>query len=765
MARVYLAEDLRHGRLVAIKVLRAELAAPLGSERFIREIRLAAQLTHPHILALHDSGEAGGLLYYVMPYVDGISLRERLERDKQLPVDEAVRLAAQVADALAYAHDRGVVHRDIKPENIMIEGRHALVADFGIARAFGQAGAERLTGTGYVIGTPGYLSPEQTTGEGEVDGRSDVYSLACVLFEALAGEPPYHGPTAQARLLRQLSGPVPSVRSLRESVPDTVDRALTRALSTIPADRYETAHDFAAALTRGSGPASATHRRRGRTVIAAVLALVAAAALAVAADIGGLRPDVAWFSRPPTNPAGSPDARPIIAVLPFVDMSPGGDQGYFSDGISEEILTVLSRVPELKVVARTSAFTYRDVGVDVRRVGEELGVPYLLSGSVRRAGDQLRISAELAGTTDGLRIWSQTYDRQLSDVFAIQTEIAEAIALALRVPLRLGALELVTPTVHMDAHELYLTARAAMRSRGSGVRRAIGLFEEALARDSAWAPVWAGIAEAHAMYPLYAAERGESTDSAVWATSLAAADQAARRALELDPRNASARVALGGSHRDRWEWASAERELQRALEIDPDNAEARLQYAEMLWGMGRLDESLRETTLALALDQAPIFYDVQGFVLYMNGRPAEGEAMLEEGLVRDPAGEVHYLRTVFAHLLLMDGRYRIGLERFGDYLPDTLAYRRMGEAIETGDGSALSGTAGTTRGLAQTWMLLDEPERALDVLEEATFRLPFRVQFEIWDPVLAPLWDTPRFRDVILPRVRLDGVQPRFEAS
>lgn len=455
------------------------------------------------------------------------------------------------------------------------------------------------------------------------------------------------------------------------------------------------------------------------------------------------------------------DGRPAIAVLPFADMSPEGDQAYFSDGISEEILTVLSRIKDLKVAARSSAFSYRGEGVDLRRVGSELGVPYLLAGSVRKSGDRLRITVELVAAADGLRVWAETYDRRLADVFAIQTEIAEAVATALRIPLGLAANELAAPTVHVRAHELYLTARAALRARGRGVGQAISLFEQALALDSAWAPAWAGLAEAHAIYPMYAGPRGESADSAVWATHLDAAALAARRALELDPRNASARIALGGVYRDRWEWAAAEAELLHALGNDPDNAEAHVQYAELLWGVGRLDEALRETGLALALDQLPLTYDVHGFVMYMNSCFAEAEALLEEGIARDSAGDMHFLRTLLANQLLLDGRYRIALDRFAEHLPDTAAYRRMGEALETRDTSRLA-NVGVTRGLAQTWMLLGQPDRALDVLEAMAFRLPFRVQYEIWDPHLEPLWDTPRFRDVVLPQLRLDGVTPRF---
>ena len=286
------------------------------------------------------------------------------------------------------------------------------------------------------------------------------------------------------------------------------------------------------------------------------------------------------------------------------------------------------------------------------------------------------------------------------------------------------------------------------------------LLEAAVARDSTWAPAWAALAEAYAISPLYTGQGREYTDSAVWANSLAVAETAARRALVLDPRNASARVALGGVYRDRWEWEDGEREYLRALEVDPDNEEAHTQYSELLWGMGRMEESLRETGWALAIDRAPIRLNTHGFVLYMNGRFEESEAMLEEGLAIDTAGGVHYLRTVLANLMLMDGRYREALDRFTPYLDDPAGFRQMGEALAARDVTLLPETAG--RGLPQALVMLGELDRALDVLEEMAFAMPFRVQFDIWDPILAPVRGMPRFQDVILPRVHLEGAEAKY---
>src|SRR2546429_1779154 len=280
MATVYLARDLKHGRLVAIRVLRPEIAAALGPERFLREIEVAARLTHPHILPLHDSGQAGGFLFYVMPYIEGESLRDRLEREGQLPVEEALRVTREVASALSYAHSHDVVHRDIKPENILLSGGEAVVADFGIARAITQAAGNKLTETGIPVGTPAYMSPEQASGAVPIDGRSDVYSLACVLYEMLVGEPPYTGPTAQVVIAKRFTDPVPSVRRLRDTIPPTMDAAITKALAKATTDPFGTAAQVGEALEAPAQRARDTGRRTARLAAGAGLAatLVVAAA-------------------------------------------------------------------------------------------------------------------------------------------------------------------------------------------------------------------------------------------------------------------------------------------------------------------------------------------------------------------------------------------------------------------------------------------------------------------------------------------------------
>src|SRR5438105_6270963 len=403
MATVYLADDAKHHRTVAIKVLRAELAAALGAERVLREIEIAARLTHPHILPLHDSGEAAGFLYYVMPFVEGESLRDRLKREPQLPVEEAVRIAREVATALSYAHSQDVVHRDIKPENILLSGGEAVVADFGIARAIVAAGAEQLTDTGLAVGTPGYMSPEQATGAEHLDGRSDVYSLGCMLYEMLAGHPPFLGTTAQEILARHSLDAVPPLRTIRPELPEAVELAVRKALAKSPADRWRTPAALSEALAQAVAPPSLP-RRAARSI-----GLVAVGASLLAAGYALLS------RRPVAAPSG--EAAHSIAVLPFVNIGADPANEPFSDGMSEELITALAKIAELRVTARTSAFSFKGKAVDVREIGSKLNVNYVLAGSVRRAGPQLRVSAQLINAPTGYHLWSDDYDRDARDVF------------------------------------------------------------------------------------------------------------------------------------------------------------------------------------------------------------------------------------------------------------------------------------------------------------------------------------------------------------
>ena len=419
MATVYLAEDLKHQRKVAIKVLKPELAAALGAERFLREIATTANLRHPHILPLYDSGEASGSLFYVMPLVEGESLRDRLARDKQLPIDEALAIAREVADALGYAHSRGIIHRDIKPENILLEGGHAVVADFGIARAVSAAGAERLTRTGMSIGTPMYMSPEQAAGDPDLDGRSDLYSLGCVLYEMLGGQPPFTGPTAEAVARQHLITEAAPVTNLRPTVPPEVAGALARILAKNPADRFNPAAQFVQALATTtvaatSRPPSAAARRspvRLLPIAAGVLAVIAAA----------------WFGGRALLRSGSAGKIERIAVLPMDNQTGDSSQAFFADGMTRELIGVLTDVG-VRVLGHRAVAAYRNTTLPVIRIANDLGVDAIVTGTVLQAGDVVQVAVELTDPTSGENLWARTFSRPAAEVVSLQHEVTSEIA-------------------------------------------------------------------------------------------------------------------------------------------------------------------------------------------------------------------------------------------------------------------------------------------------------------------------------------------------
>jgi serine/threonine-protein kinase len=538
MATVYLAQDLRHQRPVALKVLTSGFAAAISAERFLREIRIAARLNHPHIVPLHDSGEAGGTLYYVMPFVEGESLHECLQREHQLPVDRALRIVRDVADGLAHAHGLGVVHRDIKPGNILLTGSHALLADFGIARAVSTGDRDMpLTETGLALGTTTYMSPEQATGVEDVDERSDIYSLACVLYEMLAGTPPFTGPTAHAVLARKLSEPIPKLTIVRETVSPRLERTVEHAMARSPVDRIPTARAFVEALDALARPAPG----------------------------------------PPADTAST-------AVLPFVNMSADPENEFFSDGISEELINVLAQIPGLRVAARTSSFSFKGKNINVRALGEQLSVGTVVEGSVRRAGPRVRITAQLVNATDGYHLWSGTYDRELEDVFAIQDEIAGAIAAVLRVKLlgTAGAAQRHSPDA--SAYQHYLKGRHLWNQDNTNAGRALEWFRKAVERDPKYALPYAGMADCYCTIGAF--------QMAPQAPIREAGIAAARKALDLGDDIAESHFSSGYVRFYlQWDWAGAEREFHRALELNPNFEQPSLFLGVLLAALGRFDEA------------------------------------------------------------------------------------------------------------------------------------------------------------------------------
>ncbi|HLA13865.1 MAG TPA: serine/threonine-protein kinase, partial [Gemmatimonadaceae bacterium] len=442
-ATVYLARDTRHERQVALKVLNADPGSDSGELRFIREIRLLARLQHPNILPLHDSGHVEALLYYLMPYVSGETLRLRMSRERQLPVETAVRIACEVADALAYAHGQGVIHRDIKPENILLSGGHAVVADFGIARAIDVGGVQQLTRTGMGgPGTPAYMSPEQLLGDRQLDGRTDTYSLGCVLYEMLTGKPPFAG---KEGFVKRFTEPPPNPSQLRKEIPGWLDAVVLRTLARDPAERYAGAEDLVRALSAKGG--------MDRTPAAPV----------PGPSFTPSRNEAVRYRSGAYGSIGQvrEAEMPSIGVLPFANISADADNEYFSDGITEEILNALSRIPTIKVAARTSSFALKGKSLSIAEVGQLLNVRTVLEGSVRRSGQHVRIGVQLVSTADVYHIWSERYDREIADVFEIQDEIARSIVERLKVKLTAAQDQALgmRPTENVEAYELYLRGR------------------------------------------------------------------------------------------------------------------------------------------------------------------------------------------------------------------------------------------------------------------------------------------------------------------
>jgi eukaryotic-like serine/threonine-protein kinase len=611
MATVYLARDLKHARPVALKVLHAELAATLGPDRFVREVQLTARLQHPHILPVHDSGEAAGQLWYTMPFVEGESLRDRLKREGQLPLGEALQIARDVLAALAYAHGRGIIHRDIKPENILLETGEAVVADFGIARAINAAGAERLTQTGLAVGTPAYMSPEQAAAGAELDGRSDLYSVGCVLYEVLAGEPPYTGPTPQAVMAKRSLEPVPHLSTMRDTVPEAVERAVTKALAKVPADRFATAAEFAQALHAppSSVPAQRPHSaRRPRREVA----LVMLGALLLLVGLGSL-----WLGRRSflTSRAG---AHPIesLAVLPLDNLSGDPQQEYFADGMTEELIENLSTISTLRVISRRSVMQYKSVRKPLPEIARALHVDAVVEGTVLRAGDRVRITAQLLEAATDRHLWAGSYERELRDVLALQGEVAQLVAREVASKLspgeqaRLASHHAVDPA----AYQAYLMGRYFWNTKTEeGLAKSIGYFHEAIEKDSTYAPAHAAVADYYNALPFYSRVAPED--------AFPKAKAAALRALALDETLAEAHAALAFVRAYyEWDWAAAEREFQRAIALRPSAAGVHFSYSRFLASTGRHAEAMSELKRAQAQDPLSLGLKAnEGMVLYFAG--------------------------------------------------------------------------------------------------------------------------------------------------
>jgi serine/threonine-protein kinase len=867
MAVVYLAQDLRHDRPVALKVLLPELAATLGPERFQREIKLAARLQHPHILTVHDSGEAAGRLWFTMPFVEGESLRDRLRRERQLPVDDALRIATEAARALDYAHHHGVVHRDIKPENIMLTGDGStLVADFGIARAL--AGADDgLTQTGFAVGTPAYMSPEQAAGDKAIDARTDIYSLASVLYEMLAGEAPYTGPTAQAIMAKRLSEPAPGVRASRPTVPPAVDEAIRKALAPVAADRFTTAAQFAQALhltmathpaaaatvpslTATAPPASAPAGAAPARAPSRRPLPVAAVALTAGLLIGG---GLLFAWRHTGGGAEAPAGHRVVAVLPFDNLGDSAD-AYFADGVSDEVRSRLGKVAGLEVIARGSSIEYRRTTKRPAEIAHELGADYLLTGTVRwdKAGgsSRVRVIPELVDARPGQAArsrWGEQFDAAMTDVFQVQGDIAAKVADALGVALADSTQHELTakPTENLAAYDEYLKGEAASQAMTvtdpPSVRRAIGFYERAIALDSTFGTAWARLS--HARSRLY----GQGVpDPALGEQALFAAERARRlepqnplvyrafgayytnvnpidlgrsvaeyqQGVRLAPDNVGLLGALAGIEPSIGRWDSAAARLGRAALLDPRSATIARQLADVLTLLRRYAPSDSAADRALALAPTNVATAWQKVLVTLaQGRLDSARAVIRAAARRvdpmalfvylanyqdlywvlddeaqrqvlaaplsafddDPAtwaiirAHLYYLRGDRARTAVYADSARMAFVAQSRATPDdaqrhsllgvALAYLgRKAEAVREGQrGVELQPIGKDTYAgpyfqlqLARIYMLVGEPEKALDQLEPL-LKMPYYLS-PGWlriDPTFDSLRSNPRFKRLV----------------
>ncbi len=630
MSRIFVVHDTELARRIVIKVLSPDLAEGLSADRFAREIKLAALLQEPHIVPVLSAGQtAEGLPWYSMPFVEGESLRAHLAGGA-LPLAEAVALLRNVAQALSYAHAHGVVHRDIKPENILISSGTAVVADFGIAKAVSAAKTEAPGGTitqiGMSLGTPAYMAPEQALGDAGTDHRADIYAWGAVAYEAITGEHLFPGrTTAQQIIAAHLAETPRPIAAVAPTVPPPLAALVMRCLEKDPARRPASASELVNALsdaTMYSSGAALTPppppRVQKRLVYAIGVASVVTASLI--ALIFAKRP-----AAPETTAAPAAAGIATVAVIPFVNVSGDTAAEYFSDGMTDELAHALAQLPSLRVAGRTSSYSFKGKNATAQEVGRVLNVAGVIAGTVRRAGDRLRITAELTNTRDGLVLWSRTVERRSADVFQVQDdvtrELVAAIAPALSGRGASNVAEVSRGTSDQEAYDLYLRGRYFWAKRGiANLTRATDYFKQALARDSAFARAHAGLAQAYVVMRSY---------SPVPADSMSAlAMESAKRALAIDSALGDAHAAMGYALMARVQLVEAERVFQRAIAYDPANANTRFWHALNLAGLGLLDSSLAENLRAEAADpMSAVFANLR--ILTLNNMNRTREAITQ----------------------------------------------------------------------------------------------------------------------------------------
>jgi serine/threonine-protein kinase len=767
MSRVFVAYDHALGRRVAVKVLTREVAAEMKVERFRLEIQLAARLQHPHIVPLLQSSDVDGVLYFTMPFVEGESLRTRLDRDHALALPDAMRLLRHVASALAYAHKQGVVHRDIKPDNVLIADEFALVTDFGVARAISASATtagDRLTSAGIALGTPAYMAPEQALADPEIDHRADIYSFGVLAYETLTGSPPFQGKTAQATLASHVVEPPPDIRAKRADIPGAIADIVMQCLEKKPADRPQLASDLLPVFDTGSTASREEITRPTKPSRPFPRWILAAAAAALIIATGAYF--IAKNFR--SSAAVAPDAFTSVAVLPLVNI--GGDKSdeYFSDGMTDELANTLAKLPGLKVASRTSAYAFKGKNTDIGEIGRTLNVQTVIEGTVRRSGKTLRVAAQLVNVHDGLAIWSDTYERQTTDVFSVQDDIARAISKALQPKLGVPAPHLLSESRGTDdlvAFDNYLRGRFFLNARGAdNLRLAVTYLDSAITRDPKFGRAYAALAMAYALLPEY-------TDSPP-PEVVALTHNAVSTALSIDTTLAEAYTALGLTNVHEWKFDEAGKAYRMALALDSKYPTAHQWYGELLFHTGKLDSSLAQIRTAVDLDPlAPINASALGYALMLSGKYDDAISELRQGIEVAPTLGLHH--AMLAEALIHSGRTSLAIPEFesASRLDSEVALRKgflaygLGRAGMTERASSiiaeleerqrLRGKTGVA--LAAGYLGLHENDKALSALEQSVREHDINLLTTVSlvpDPVYDPLRTDPRF-DAILTTMNL----------
>ncbi len=623
MSRVFLAQETALRRMVVVKVLPAEMSGEVSADRFKREVALAAALQHPHIIPLLTAGDAGGVPYFTMPYVQGESLRTRLTKHGELPVNEAMRILREVASALAFAHDAGIVHRDIKPDNVLVSGGAAMVTDFGIAKALTPSrtdGVGTITALGIALGTPAYMAPEQATADPIIDHRADIYAWGILAYELLTGATPFAGRVSQAILAAQVQEEPEPVAKRRANLPAPLATLIMRCLAKRPADRPQHASELVRALdemvTPSAGSAPALHFsnsgvgtwRRWSIAIAAVLAI----ALALFAS--------RRFGAQPGVPRS-------IAVLPFENKSGDTSYDYLAEGMSDEVRSQLTKVTGLAVMARSSSVSLKGQSMDARDVGTRLKVASVLQGSVSRANGRLHVTAEVVRTDDGTAMWSEAFDQDADHLSTIRDSVTRAVAAALRLSAGTRAARVEDPV----ARDYYLRGHyLSMKTSDTALRQSLVYFGKALERDPTFAEAQAGVAWTWA----FLADAYLSPAEAYPKTKVAAL-----KAIALDSLLPEGHLALAMAQAFHdWDFTAADRSVRRAIELRPRYAEARSTYGVLLSGMGRFPEAIAQVDSAVQLDPLALVSGFQrAWVLYTAGKYREAIAQVHRNYEIEPS--------------------------------------------------------------------------------------------------------------------------------